>query len=91
MSDDLKPVRCGCGGEAKVISYLRREYCKMAYYVRCENCGTETDDLHSEAEAITAWNRAMGADKVDELIEHIWREKLDTREKIAELVKRMLR
>lgn len=91
MTGELKPVRCGCGGEAKVISYLIREYCKMAYYVRCENCGTETDDLHSEAEAITAWNRAMGADKVDELIEHIWREKLDTREKIAELVKRMLR
>ena len=33
----------------------------------------------------------MGEDKVDELIEHIWREKLDTREKIAELVERMLR
>lgn len=32
----------------------------MAYYVRCENCGTETDDLHSEAEAVQAWNRAMG-------------------------------
>ena len=61
MTDELTPVRCGCGGEAKVISYLSREYCKMAYYVRCENCGTETDDLHSEAEAIQAWNRAMGA------------------------------
>lgn len=62
MESELKPVRCGCGGEAKVISYLSREYCKMAYYVRCVECGTETDDLHSEAEAITAWNRAMGAD-----------------------------
>lgn len=61
MTDDLKPVRCGCGGEAKVISYLSREYCKMTYYVRCVECGTETDDLHSEAEAVTAWNRAMGA------------------------------
>lgn len=59
MTDELKPVRCGCGGEAKVISYLSREYCKMAYYVRCVECGTETDDLHTEAEAITAWNRAM--------------------------------
>ena len=45
MTDELKPARCGCGGEAKVISYLSREYCKMAYYVRCENCGTETDDF----------------------------------------------
>ena len=61
----LKPVRCGCGGEAKVISYLSREYCKMAYYVRCVECGTETDDLHSEAEAVTAWNRAMGAKDIN--------------------------
>jgi hypothetical protein len=61
MTDELKPVRCGCGGEAKVISYLSREYCKMAYYVRCVECGTETDDLHSEAEAVQAWNRAIGA------------------------------
>lgn len=63
MNDKLEPVCCGCGGEAKVISYLSREYCKMAYYVRCIECGTETDDLHSEAEAVTAWNRAMGAEK----------------------------
>ena len=64
MTEKLTPVRCGCGGEAKVISYLSREYCKMAYYVRCENCGTETDDLHSEAEAVQAWNRAMGGKTV---------------------------
>ena len=64
MTDELKPVNCGCGGEAKVISYLSREYCKMAYYVRCEECGTETDDLHSESEAITAWNKAMSGNVV---------------------------
>ena len=57
---ELKPVRCGCGGEAKIISYLSRDYCQMVYYVRCEECGTETDDLFTESEAITAWNRAMG-------------------------------
>jgi len=60
MSEETKPVRCGCGGEAKVISYLSRDYCKMAYYVRCVECGTETDDLFSEAESIEVWNRAMG-------------------------------
>jgi predicted nucleic acid-binding Zn ribbon protein len=68
-----KPVKCGCGGEAKVISYLSREYCKMAYYVRCENCGTETDDLHSEAEAIEAWNRAMG-ERTAKVVEDEWTE-----------------
>ena len=65
QSSELKPVRCGCGGEAKVISYLSREYCKMAYYVRCVECGTETDDLHTEAEAVQAWNRAMGAKDIN--------------------------
>lgn len=69
MSDKLKPVRCGCGGEAKVISYLSREYCKMAYYVRCVECGTETDDLHTEAEAVQAWNRAMG-ERTAKVVEH---------------------
>ena len=60
---------CGCGGEAKVISYLSREYCKMAYYVRCVECGTETDDLHSEDEAIDAWNRAMGSAEKSSTVE----------------------
>lgn len=72
MTDKLTPVRCGCGGEAKVISYLSREYCKMTYYVRCVECGTETDDLHSEAEAITAWNRAMGERKIIHCIDCVY-------------------
>ena len=59
--------------------------------VMCPNCGIKTAYMNSEAEAVTAWNRAMGKDKVSELMEHIWRDKLDTREKIAELVERMLR
>ena len=85
MTDELKPVRCGCGGEAKII---HSDYRNSVY---CTACGIQTCYYATEAEAITAWNRAMGADKVDELMEHVWREKLDTREKIAELVERMLR
>ena len=84
-----KPVKCGCGGEAEVCkSPLKYGYC---YFVKCERCETATNIFVKVEEAIEAWNKAMGADKVDELMEHIWREKLDTREKIADLVERMLR
>ena len=89
--NELKPVRCGCGGEAKIDkhTYYRA---LPTYGVRCHRCGQQTSQFYmNEAEAITAWNKAMGADKVDELMEHIWRDKLDTREKIAGLVERMLR
>ncbi len=61
MTNELKPVKCGCGGEARICSYLSREDCMMVYYVKCEKCGIETDDLPSEAEAVKAWNTAMGA------------------------------
>ncbi len=87
MTEELKPVRCGCGGEAKVIMLIPE-----VYAVECSKCWIRTGSpAKTEAEAVTAWNKAMGADKVDELMEHVWREELDTREKIAELVERMLR
>ena len=85
MTDELKPVRCGCGGEANTWKFGK------AWEVICAKCYTSTDLFMTEAEAIEAWNRAMGADKVDELIEHIWRERLDTREAIVDLVERMLK
>lgn len=87
MTDELKPIRCGCGGEANVLepSYTN------CYVVQCGKCGIRTPYMNTDDEAITAWNRAMGADKVDELLEHVWRDELDTREKIAELVERMMR
>jgi hypothetical protein len=55
---DLEPVRCGCGGEAKVEEWVGR------WYVRCQNsnCLISTKNCDTEAEAITAWNRAMGTD-----------------------------
>ena len=89
MTDELKPVKCGCGGDTRIIH--GDYYGEDRNSVYCTVCGIQTCYYATDAEAITAWNRAMGADKVDELMEHVWREKLDTREKIAELVERMLR
>ena len=66
MTDELKPVRCGCGGEAEV-------YIKMLsgnlpnIYILCRNCSIRTEEYYTEAEAITAWNKAMGRAKVDVL------------------------
>ena len=58
MTDELKPVRCGCGGEAwRGIVYVEGI---RFFRVYCENCRTETDIYDTEAEAVTAWNRAMG-------------------------------
>lgn len=57
---ELKPVRCGCGGEAKVDkhTYYRA---LPTYGVRCHRCGQETRQFYmTEAEAIKAWNKAMG-------------------------------
>ena len=56
MSDELKPVRCGCGGEAIVHEH---EYGEFEVY--CPMCFITTDDYKTEAEAIEAWNKAMGA------------------------------
>lgn len=65
MTNELTPVRCGCGGEAKIqtdhdtvvpgepIDWKR---------VVCDNCNIRTTWRKTEAEAIQAWNRAMGTD-----------------------------
>ncbi len=59
MTDELKPVRCGCGGEAHVMqpSYTH------CHVVMCPKCGIKTAFMNTEAEAIEAWNRAMGERK----------------------------
>ena len=56
MSEELKPVRCGCGGEAKTIQAFNK-----GWYVYCPKCIMCGSFYSTEAEAITAWNRAMGA------------------------------
>ena len=63
MTEERKPVRCGCGGEAKVqiIHWdTVEDYDDPTYLVECDECGISTNDYDTEAEAITAWNRVMG-------------------------------
>ena len=60
---ELKPVRCGCGGEAKITILhwdIIEDYDDPTYLVECENCEISTKDYATEAEAIEAWNTAMG-------------------------------
>ena len=54
---ELKPVRCGCGGDAKVVLNNKFNYC----YVYCEKCIMCSGHYATETEAIKAWNTAMGA------------------------------
>ncbi len=56
MTDEMKPVRCGCGGEAKVIMIIPE-----VYAVECSKCWIRTGSpAKTEADAVIAWNRAMG-------------------------------
>jgi len=60
MRDEIKPVRCGCGGEANIVfPFMHTDI----YLIECNNCGICTSSYNTEAEAITAWNRAMGVDE----------------------------
>lgn len=59
MSDELEPVRCGCGGEAKIDHYIE------TYFVYCKKCQIITLMYDSKAEAIEAWNKAMGAKDIN--------------------------
>lgn len=60
MNDKLKPVRCGCDGEAR--TELSGEPF-APWIVKCPICGIRTELQDTEAEAIEAWNRAMGERK----------------------------
>ena len=69
MTDKLKPVRCECGGGAHVVQYSVKDWdlnkWVPAFYVECKKCGIRTIDYPTEAEAVTAWNRAMGATDIN--------------------------
>ena len=56
-----KPVRCGCGGEAKVQRV--RTLKSHLIVVMCTKCEIATNYYTNEAEAITAWNRAMNGNE----------------------------
>jgi hypothetical protein len=60
MTEELKPVNCGCGGEAVV----RLGKLCPKYWVECSKCKISTiyEMKFSAAEAIKAWNKAMGKD-----------------------------
>ncbi len=55
MANELKPVNCGCGGSPVFMTR------GSATYLKCMGCGMESPKL-SKAEAVKAWNKAMGAD-----------------------------
>ena len=60
MTNNLEPVRCGCGGEAKVDTKLVSCAPVERKRIYCSKCYISTEWMKSEAEAVTAWNKAMG-------------------------------
>lgn len=58
MTDELKPVSCGCGGEARIV-YIDGEDSEDTF-VECTRCKISVPVCPSEEEAVTAWNKAMG-------------------------------
>ena len=61
MTDEKKPVHCGCGGEVVVGHIEKTSYLpKDRWYIGCPKCDICTGLYDTEAEAIEAWNTAMG-------------------------------
>ncbi|MBQ6508057.1 MAG: hypothetical protein IJI07_01165 [Flexilinea sp.] len=69
MESELKPVRCGCGGEVALVNYWSADYAQTVWYVRCKECDIASGDQFTEAEAVMAWNKAMG-ERTAKVIEH---------------------
>ena len=70
MTNELKPVRCGCGGKAAVLigeDEFRRWKC--VYKVKCWDCGMQTQQKRTRAVAIEVWNRAMGVAEKSSTVE----------------------
>ncbi len=67
MTSELKLLPCPfCGGEAYTRAY------NDTFWVRCERCGVETQDLHlTRPQAAEEWNRRAPArsDAVARLVE----------------------
>lgn len=66
-----KLINCGCGGQpyldfAKNWDPEKEEWIPSFWHrVICRKCGTQTIAFYTEAEAITAWNTAMGAKDIN--------------------------
>lgn len=63
MSEELKPVRCGCGGEASVDYFIGEPSEGASYVVYCRKCEIQTMSYDTMTEAIQAWNTAVRADR----------------------------
>lgn len=55
MTNELKPVRCGCGGEAVIWHNFGG-----LTFVSCKDCEITSHGYDNHFEAIRAWNKAMG-------------------------------
>lgn len=63
MNEELKPVRCGCGGEAEIIKHTFHK-ASPSYGVECTNCHAESWQFYNtEAEAIEAWETVWLGEK----------------------------
>ena len=60
MESELKPVRCGCGGEA--YAHLIGNSDAKGYYICCEECGIRTEIFETLTEAAKAWEKAFAKD-----------------------------
>lgn len=54
--NELKPIRCGCGGGAQVVFPFGNT---DMYLIECDECGICTSSYNTKSEAVTAWNTAM--------------------------------
>ena len=55
-NNELKPVRCRCGGKASVLIGVRKRY--TYFIVQCWKCGIKVERKLKD-EAIKVWNRVM--------------------------------
>ena len=60
MENELKPIRCRCGGEARLVKIANECYECVYYQVMCMSCRTKTDwSFQTMDEAVKAWNKVM--------------------------------
>ena len=69
MSEKLKPVCCGCGGEAIILKADEYHQFPDTYYVSCTKCTAGVGPYDTEAETVKAWNTAMGTTEKSSTVE----------------------